>query len=198
VGQPLTPPQVSATTPPTITPELREQAAKKPGEWVYAIDPEFDAAGNVPPYGVVGAWQVDDGGQIVEPFTPNPNHVASPTARGWRAARSRLEKLVQWSALGVVDPEDLRGALVESDVWVYSNGSDESVNVARLEGGVAGVFAFTDEELARATGWTDNRRLTGRELVELIPREAVIVINSGAQAVANIGEHSAGASVVDD
>ena len=59
---------------PPITEELRAQARANPGGWLYAIAPGYDPDGAVPPEGIVGAWQIDDGGEIVGEFQHNPNH----------------------------------------------------------------------------------------------------------------------------
>ncbi|CAM5541202.1 hypothetical protein [Streptomyces canus] len=60
---------------PPVTPALRAQAARQRGGYVYAIDPYFDPAGAVPPYGIVGGWSVDPSGQLVS-FTHNLRPVA--------------------------------------------------------------------------------------------------------------------------
>ena len=59
---------------PPITDELRAQARANPGGWLYAIAPGYDPDGAVPPEGIVGAWQVDDRGEIVGEFERNPAH----------------------------------------------------------------------------------------------------------------------------
>jgi len=56
------------------TPEARAEAKRNPGGWVYAIDPRYDPVGAVPPGGIKGAWAVDDRGNIVGEFIPNPNY----------------------------------------------------------------------------------------------------------------------------
>lgn len=68
---------------PRITPELLAQARRNPGTWLYEIDPAHDPDGTVPPYAVVGAWQVDDRGELGA-YTPNPRYRPSPTALGRR------------------------------------------------------------------------------------------------------------------
>jgi hypothetical protein len=56
------------------TPEARAEAKLNPGGWVYAIDDRYDPNGAVPPEGIKGAWQVDDRGDIVGAFIPNPRY----------------------------------------------------------------------------------------------------------------------------
>lgn len=49
------------------------EAKKNPGGWVYEIRGNFDANEFVPPHAVVGAWKVDQEGNIVGEFIRNPN-----------------------------------------------------------------------------------------------------------------------------
>jgi hypothetical protein len=57
------------------TPEARAEAKNHPGGWVYAIDARYDPNGAVPPEGIKGAWRVDQAGEIIGEFVPNPNYV---------------------------------------------------------------------------------------------------------------------------
>jgi hypothetical protein len=54
--------------------QIREEAKRHPGGWVYAIDGHYDPNGAIPPYGIKGAWKVNDSGEIVGNFIPNPNY----------------------------------------------------------------------------------------------------------------------------
>jgi hypothetical protein len=64
-------------TEPTLTDELREHARSMPGGWLYAIDPDVDADGEVPPFAIAGAWAVDENGEPGA-FEANPDHVPGP------------------------------------------------------------------------------------------------------------------------
>jgi len=59
----------AARTPP---PELTAEARKVPGGWVYEIAEGVDPRGRVPPELIVGAWAVDDSGELTGEFVPNP------------------------------------------------------------------------------------------------------------------------------
>ena len=61
-------------------PGLVEEAARHPGEWVYEIEGDYGPAEPVPPHAIRGAWKVDDGGQIVGDFVPNPNFQSGTNA----------------------------------------------------------------------------------------------------------------------
>jgi len=62
-----------------LPPALVAEAKTKPGGWVYEIVGGYGPDDAVPPTAIRGAWKVDDGGQIVGDFVPNP--VFEPPAR---------------------------------------------------------------------------------------------------------------------
>jgi hypothetical protein len=51
---------------------LIAEAKKRPGGWVYEVVGDYATDDAVPPAAVRGAWRVDDDGQIVGDFIPNP------------------------------------------------------------------------------------------------------------------------------
>lgn len=55
-----------------LSPALVEEAKKRPGGWVYEIVGDYSYDDAVPPTAIRGAWKVDDDGQIVGDFLPNP------------------------------------------------------------------------------------------------------------------------------
>lgn len=55
------------------TDEAREEARRNPGGWVYKIEGNYGPEDAVPREAVVGAWQVDENGNITGEFIPNPN-----------------------------------------------------------------------------------------------------------------------------
>jgi hypothetical protein len=56
------------------SPEARAQARRHPNGWVYQIDGMFGSDDVVPPEAIVGAWKVDENGEIVGEFVPNPKY----------------------------------------------------------------------------------------------------------------------------
>lgn len=55
------------------TAEAREEARRNPGGWVYKIEGDYGPEDAVPREAIVGAWQVDENGNITGDFIPNPN-----------------------------------------------------------------------------------------------------------------------------
>lgn len=58
-----------------FTPEMAREAKQNPGGWVYVISGKYGPNDAVPPEAIVGAWKVDENGDIIPgSFQPNPNY----------------------------------------------------------------------------------------------------------------------------
>jgi len=57
-----------------ITAEVIDAARKNPNGWVYKIEGSFGPEDHVPPESIVGAWKVDEHGQITGEFIKNPKY----------------------------------------------------------------------------------------------------------------------------
>jgi hypothetical protein len=64
-----------------IPPAILKEARRHPGEWVYEIVGPFGPDDPVPPEAIRGAWAVNDAGQIVGGFIPNPKYRANSRPR---------------------------------------------------------------------------------------------------------------------
>jgi hypothetical protein len=60
-----------------VLPALVAEAKTRPGGWVYEIVGDYQPDDAVPPEAIRGAWKVDDEGQIVGDFMPNPKFRAT-------------------------------------------------------------------------------------------------------------------------
>lgn len=63
---------------PEITDAMKEEASKKPGGYIYVIDESYapdGPNGAIPREGIVGAYPVDERGDIIPDFSFNPNYV---------------------------------------------------------------------------------------------------------------------------
>jgi hypothetical protein len=58
----------------TLTNDASEEARRNPGGWVYKIEGNYGPDDAVPPEAIVGAWKVDEDGNITGDFIPNPNY----------------------------------------------------------------------------------------------------------------------------
>lgn len=54
---------------------LRLTARRYPGGWVYEVVGDFGDDDAVPPEAIRGAWKVNEEGEIVGDFVPNPNYL---------------------------------------------------------------------------------------------------------------------------
>ncbi|WP_256082194.1 hypothetical protein [Massilia sp. YIM B04103] len=60
-----------------ITEDVVKAARENPNGWVYKIEGSFGPTEYVPPEAVVGAWKVDEGGNLTGEFVPNHNYKPS-------------------------------------------------------------------------------------------------------------------------
>ncbi|MGF1426622.1 type VII secretion system-associated protein [Kitasatospora sp. LaBMicrA B282] len=155
-----TPPTPSTPATPPLTAALREQARACPGQWLYAIDPAFDPNGSVPPYGVIGAWQVDHQGAITG-FQHNPDYRPSPQALELPAPRNAAEAALQNAATGHGGEAELLAALLETPLLLRADRSGPQVVAG--EGGRQVLQACTSPAYL-PTGWAGSITVTGREL----------------------------------
>lgn len=56
------------------TAEAQQEATQNPGGWVYEIEGSYDPDGAIPPEAILGAWKVNDAGEIEGDFIPNSNY----------------------------------------------------------------------------------------------------------------------------
>ena len=59
---------------PSISDAAKTEAKANPGGWVYEIGGGYNSTEAVPPQAIKGAWKVDDNGEIVGDFVPNPKY----------------------------------------------------------------------------------------------------------------------------
>jgi hypothetical protein len=146
---------------------MRESARRQPGTWLYAIDPFFKPDSAVPPYGVIGAWQVDNRGEITGEFQANPNYRPSPVAQGFPQPADEIDKLVQLVVTGYAPPTELTTAVARYELTVFSR-TDGSIYAIQHPDGLDIVQAFTSSAHLPA-GWPTWTRLRGDQLASLLP-----------------------------
>ncbi|MEV7908690.1 type VII secretion system-associated protein, partial [Streptomyces anulatus] len=161
--------------PPPLTDRMRAEARSMAGQWFYAIDPFFDPDGAVPPYGVIGAWRVDERGEVGEEFRHNPNYRPSPTALGFGEVTDPLDAAIQLAVTGYTDGENVVPLLMEAELLV---GADARGRIPVQGTGV--VMAYTSREHlpeefpAGVLGW---QVLRGADLVALISDGVDLALN---------------------
>lgn len=57
-----------------ITDEVIQAARSSPNGWVYKIAGSFSKDEDVPPESIVGAWKVDENGNLTGEFITNPRY----------------------------------------------------------------------------------------------------------------------------
>jgi hypothetical protein len=167
----------STGNPPPVTPELRERARQSPGCWVYPVDPAFQDIDDVPDWAVIGAYRVDESGEIGEEFTPNPNYRPSPIALGFAAPANVLEEAMQKAVTGHGGAGDVRAALRDATVFTPFTPGRDGLIVLDQGLGRSVVHAFTSElYLPDVEVWRHWERLQVREIAPLLG-ERYLVLN---------------------
>lgn len=164
---------VGAVSIPPVTEAVRAQASARPNGWVYAIDSYFDPNGEVPPYGIVGAWKVDFRGLLTGEFQHNPKYRPSPRSLGMADPTDAVDAAIQLAATQYGSESHLRRALLDAVVYVTpeANGSP--------------VVLYTSP--AKAAGSAPElRRIPFRELLPQLPEHAVLKLNPGGSVAVEI------------
>lgn len=169
--------------PPQLTESMRAAARSMPGQWVYAIDPFFDPDGEVPPYGVIGAWPVDQRGEISDEFTPNPNYRPSPITLGFGEPSDPLDAAIQLASTGYSDGKDVVPLFLEAEILTGA-GEGGAIPVFYDDAGKV-VMAYSarshlpDDLPDQIDGW---QALSGRTLITLTPPDVDVAINADSPA----------------
>ncbi|KJY43635.1 hypothetical protein VR41_02385 [Streptomyces sp. NRRL B-1568] len=161
---------------PPVTDALRAQAAARPGGWVYAIDPYFDPEGKVPPFGIVGAWKVDERGELSGEFQHNPNYRSSPKSLGMPEPKDAVEAAIQLAATAYGSDAAVRKALLEAVVCLVPGDRPGIVSYTDDRGTFVPVF--TSPEHAPSSAPT-LERIPFRTLLEQLPPDVSITVNPG-------------------
>ncbi|GAA2485861.1 type VII secretion system-associated protein [Streptomyces gobitricini] len=169
---------------PPVSDAVRAQAAKTPNAWVYAVDPYFEPLGKVPPYGVVGAWRVDNQGNVTDEFRPNPNYRPSPKARGFKAPTDPLDSVIQLAASGYASDSDVQSALVDAVVYVVP-GMNAMVE-SHAEGDDRLVVHIYSSPMHAPSSVPEVQRALFRALLPELPECAVLQLNPGSSVSAEV------------
>ncbi|MEU5567718.1 type VII secretion system-associated protein [Micromonospora musae] len=170
---------VTTVPPPMVTDELRRQAKQTPESWIYAVDPAFEGAEDVPGWAVVGAFRVDERGEIGDEFRRNPNYRPTPVALGFPVPANELENALQLAVTGLGGDEEVRNALREATVLVPHV---PEIGVADLDAGLdlPVVHAFTsDQYLPDPAQWQYWERWPARELAASMG-DRYLLLNPGS------------------
>ncbi|MCX4750426.1 type VII secretion system-associated protein [Kitasatospora sp. NBC_01287] len=171
-------PQPEQRPEPPLSEAMRAAARSRPGSWLYATDPAFGPDEQVPPFGIIGGWQVDAHGEIAG-FWHNPKYRPSPQSLGLPVPRSAAEAALQLAATGYGDSAQLLAALAQAPLLLLARPEDTSLYV---ENGV--VDACTSRELVPTT-WPGWREVTGRQLASALPAGGVR-LNPGSSVCVTI------------
>lgn len=160
---------------PEITPEMRAAALENPNSWLYVIDPALDPDEEVPPWGVVGAYPVNNLGQIEDNFRPNDEY--RPTVA---AAAPDLDELLERVKAGSLEQSALLPAVLSARLLVYAaSAADTTVTgfPSRRYGTVLVPVCTAPQHVPPV--WPGWREVSGRELVGLLNGHSMVINPNG-------------------
>ena len=160
---------------PEITAEMRHNARANPNSWLYVIDEAFDPNGPVPSWAVVGAYPVNDAGDVVADFHPNDRYRPSPKALGFPEPANDLEHLLQLVRTEHRPPSDLPKVVLDSTLFVYAMSPVQRTVIGfhNTDGRVM-VPAYTRKALVPRE-WPHSRAVLGRDVVDLLGGHPVAI-----------------------
>ncbi|RRO19301.1 type VII secretion system-associated protein [Saccharopolyspora rhizosphaerae] len=149
---------------PVITPAMREQAKKQPNTWLYVVDPIFtDPNAEVPPWGFIGGYRVDEHGEITDDFSPNPNYRPSPVALRLPAPKNDVERALQLTTTGYAQGQALLAAMLDAELILFAQPQGTGLFTMEHESGRRQLQVFTSEGFL-PPNWTTWQRMTGRQV----------------------------------
>lgn len=181
---------------PPVTEEIREAARKRPGGWVYAVDPEHDSDSAVPRQGIIGAWRVDGLGRLTGEFRHNPDYVPSAGALRLPEPTDALDEMLHRAAYRQAEADEVLEAVLATELWLPAGSSPGLLSVPDDRGGWV-IHAFSSRTHAEAAaqgrfsehppediaGW---QRRYGHELAAAWPVGHDLEINPGGPASVRI------------
>jgi hypothetical protein len=155
---------------PPISAEMREHAKQNPNSWMYIADPGYATDGDedVPPEGVVGAYRIDDNGEIDENFQFNDGYQPSELTANQQEPTNPLEEVLARIAAGQLPESTLPAAVLDAEVLLYApSAEDTMIYTAEMSDGSQLVPACTSVSRVPAD-WPGFRRVPGEVLPELL------------------------------
>ncbi|QUQ70355.1 type VII secretion system-associated protein [Kutzneria sp. CA-103260] len=170
---------------PPITPDMVAEARTKPGQWLYVVDPEFDARGEVPGWGVRGGYRVDERGQLAE-FLPNPKFRPGPRTLNYPMPENRLERAIELLATGYGTDEAMFQALPDAQLILPEHPErPRQLHVLPQPDGSNLLHAFTSQRWLPGN-WSHWQLATGRDLLNANLGRAAVRLNPDVRGAVSL------------
>ena len=175
---------------PPITEQMRAFARSAPDSWLYVLDPSVDPEQDAPRDKVVGAYPVDEHGELVEDFQHNPDYVPSDGEVELAAPTDPLDAALQELSAGRGSREAVLALLRTAELRVRDAPGDGLVVHTTREGRDV-VQAYSSQQHADASGaesgWQTRR---GRELARVLPAGVDLQLNPGSTVSVTVPRES--------
>lgn len=176
-------PAAPATNPsglPPITDGMREEGRRNPGGWVWCADPELDPRyiEGVPNFALLGAYKVDQAGELTGETYLNNEYRPGPSKRGFPQPHTEFELVLNFIATGWLPHQRILSAALGS-LFILDIDSPEKLRMGVDGKGRRFLVVYSSPRYApRAAAGT--MQSEGRTLLPLLAG-AILVVNPGAQ-----------------
>lgn len=175
-------PTVSATHPglPPITDAMREEGRRNPGGWVWCADPDVDPRyiEGVPNFALLGAYKVDQAGELTGETYINDEYRPGPSKRGFPEPHTEFEVVLNFVAAGWLPHERILGAVLNSP-FILDIDSPEKLRIGVDGKGRRFLVVYSSPRYAPRAG-AGTMQSDGRGLLPLLAGTTLIV-NPGAE-----------------
>ncbi|WP_322985129.1 type VII secretion system-associated protein [Streptomyces sp. S584] len=165
-----------------MTDAVRAQAAARPGSWIYAVDSFFEPTGDVPNFGIIGAWKADDRGRLTGEFKHNPKYRPSPRSLGMKKPLDAVDSAIQLAAAGYIDEAAMRSIVSDSTVFLIP-GSAMAVHTDSTTGQT--LVIYTNEYYAPSSV-PQLQKIEVRTLIAKLADHTILKLNPGSSASVEI------------
>ncbi|HVK20383.1 MAG TPA: glycohydrolase toxin TNT-related protein [Actinokineospora sp.] len=110
---------------PPITDAMRAEARRSPGGWLWCADPDINPRfiEGAPNHTLLGAYKVDDAGELTGETFVNDAYLPSPAKRGFPAPRTDFEAVLNFVSAGWLPHERILGAALAARFIIESDGA---------------------------------------------------------------------------
>ncbi|SDC22740.1 hypothetical protein [Actinokineospora iranica] len=160
---------------PPVTDAARAEARRFAGGWLWCADPDIHPGyiDGAPDFTLLGAYKVDDEGNLTGEKFINDTYRPGPTARGFPEAHSEFEFVLNYIAAGWLPQERILSTVLENDVIVETDGTG-GLRVGVHQNGTRFLVVWSSPQLVPQSAQAP-RAVPGRSLLPVLAGTTVVV-----------------------
>lgn len=165
---------------PPITDAMREEGRRNPGGWVWCADRDVDPRyiEGVPNFALLGAYKVDQAGELTGETYINDEYRPGPSKRGFPEPRTEFELVLNFIAAGWLPHERILGAALSSP-FILDIDSPDKLRIGVDAQGRRFLAVYSSPRYA-PRGGVGTMQADGRGLLPLLT-DATLIVNPGGE-----------------